>query len=201
VRAGDGTLLGTSSDWIGVNAPDTVFKLSSSGQFTILASSFDPGGPARPWSPVLAANGDLYVADMAGGSNQLGSVLRITPTGSLTTIVEFNGTNGWGPDRLIQGADGSLYGTTGAGGSDYAGWIYDDGGFIGSGSGTIFKVDVAGEIMALASLNELAGDDMVGFVQSADGIFYGARTSGGLLESAGVFRAVQPPTIVGLKTP
>lgn len=199
VRANDGTLFGTSSDWISVNAPDTVFTLSPSGAFTILASSFDPAGPARPWSPVLAANGDLYAVDMAGGSNRLGSVFKITPAGTLTTVAEFNGTNGWGPDRLIQGADGNFYGTTSAGGSDYAGWIADDHGFVGSGSGTIFKVTLGGEITALASLKEMPGDDITGFVRSADGIFYGARTSGGPPEPAGVFRAVQQPVITGLK--
>jgi uncharacterized repeat protein (TIGR03803 family) len=199
VRANDGTLFGTSSDWISVNAPDTVFKLSPSGEFTILASSFDPTGPARPWSPVLAGNGDLYAVDMAGGSNRFGSVFKITPAGTLTTLAEFNGTNGWGPDRLIQGGDGNFYGTTSAGGSDYAGWIPDDDGFVGSGSGTIFHVALGGEITALASLKEMPGDDVLGFVQSTDGIFYGARTSGGPPEPGGIFRAVQQPIIIGLK--
>jgi uncharacterized repeat protein (TIGR03803 family) len=197
VRSSDGTLFGTTSDWIGVNAPDTVFRLSPSGEFTTLSSSFT-GGPVRPWSVILGTDGNLYGLDRVGGSNHFGSIFKMTPTGTMTTLAEFDGTNGWDPDRLIQGADGNLYGATAAGGADYMGWIPADGGFIGSGSGTIFKVTPNGELARLASLLEMPGDDVVGFVQGADGVFYGARTSGGPPEPAGVFRAAPPPVITGL---
>jgi uncharacterized repeat protein (TIGR03803 family) len=195
-RGRDGTLYGTTSDWIGINAPDTVFKLSPSGEFTTLSSSFS-SGPTRPWSLVLAPSGDLYGVDMTGGPNRFGSVFRMTPTGAMTTLAEFNGTNGWGPNRLIQGTDGNIYGTTGAGGPDYAGWLPVDDGFVSSGSGTIFQA-TSGGITALASLQEMPGDDITGFVESADGILYGARTSGGPPEPNGIFRVVQQPVITGL---
>jgi uncharacterized repeat protein (TIGR03803 family) len=198
VRAGDGTLFGTCSDWISVNAPDTIFKLTPTGEFTVLTSS-DVGGPRRPWSVVLGADGNLYGVDRVGGSNHFGSVFRMTPDGVMTTLAEFNGTNGWDPDRLISGGDGNLYGTTSAGGSDFAGWIPDDGGFVGSGSGTIFKVTTEAEITALASLKEMPGDDVTGFVRGSDGVLFGARTSGGPSEPAGVFRAAPHPVLIGLR--
>ena len=199
VRGSDGTLYGTTSDWISINAPDTVFKLSPSGEFTTLASS-STGGPRRPWSPIIGADGNLYGVDRVGGSNGFGSIFRMTPAGAITTLAEFNGTNGWDPDRLIQGADGNFYGATAAGGADFAGWIPDDDdGFVGSGSGVIFQITSVGEITTLASLTEMPGDDVTGFVPSADGVFYGARTSGGPPEPAGIFRAAPQPVITGLK--
>ena len=198
VRGGDGTLFGTCSDWIGVNAPDTVFKLTPSGAFTILASSFD-SEISRPLSLVQGSDGSLYGADQAGGANHFGSVFKVTPAGTVTILAEFNGTNGWGPDRLIQGADGNFYGTSAAGGPDFAGWLPSDCGYVGSGSGTIFKLAPDGELTALASFQSLPGDDVVGFLQDADGVFYGGRTSGGPPEPAGIFRLAPPPIITALR--
>jgi len=200
VRAGDGTLYGTTSDWIGVNAPDTIFKLTSSGEFTILLSSHS-SLIRRPWSPIIGADGNIYALDGGGGdTNSFGAIIKVTPSGTLTILARFNGTNGWGPDRVIQGIDGNLYGTTVAGGSDFAGWIPDeDGDLKSSGSGTIFKLTPAGELTVLVPLQEMPGDDVVSFIQTADNVFYGARTSGNVGEPAAVFRLAPKPEITGLQ--
>ncbi|MCI0746574.1 MAG: hypothetical protein L0Y58_14330 [Verrucomicrobia subdivision 3 bacterium] len=199
VRAKDGTLFGTTSDWISVGAPDTVFRLSPSGEFKILVS-WETSEISRPWSVIAGSDGCLYGVDAASGTNDFGSVFKVTPAGALTVFARFNGTNGWGPDRLIQGADGSFYGTTAAGGRDFAGWIpTDDGGYVSSGSGTFFRVTVDGKITALASFADLPGDDVTGLLQTSDGVFYGAQTSGGPPEPAGVFRVAPLPEITGLQ--
>jgi uncharacterized repeat protein (TIGR03803 family) len=199
VRASDGTLYGTTSDWIGVNAPDTVFKLTPSGEFTILLSSHN-SPVRRPWSPIIGSDGNIYALDAFSETNYFGSIFKITPSGTFAILAHFNGTNGWGPDRLIQSLDGSLYGTTGAGGSDFAGWIPDDDGDLkSSGSGTIFRLTPDGELTALVALQEMPGDDVVSFIQSADDVFYGARTSGALGEPAAVFRLAPRPKITWLE--
>jgi uncharacterized repeat protein (TIGR03803 family) len=60
------------------------------------------------------------------------------PAGVLTTLVAFNGPNGYGPAAgLIQGTDGNFYGTTEYGGA---------GGF-----GTVFKMTPAGVLTTLVS--------------------------------------------------
>jgi uncharacterized repeat protein (TIGR03803 family) len=197
VRGRDGTLFGTCSDWISANAPDTVFKLTPSGELTILASSFE-SEISRPLSLVLGTDGCLYGVDQAGGSNHFGSIFKVAPAGTVTILAEFNGINGWGPDRLIQGVDGNFYGTSAAGGSDFQGWISSDCGFVASGSGTIFKLAPDHELTALATFRGMPGDDVVGFLQSADCVFYGARTSGGPFEPAGIFRLAPQPVVTAL---
>lgn len=197
-RASDGTLFGTCSDWISVNAPDTVFKLTPSGAFTILVSSFD-SGISRPLSLVQGTDGSLYGVDQAGGSKHFGSVFKVTPAGAVTILAEFNGTNGWSPERLFQGAEGNFYGASAAGGSDFEGWIPSDGGFVASGSGTIFKLSSDGQLTTLASLRDMPGNDVTGLLQRADGVIYGARTSGDNGEAGGVFRLASQPVITALR--
>jgi len=63
-------------------------------------------------------------------------VFKITPQGTLTTVWQFNGSNGKNPNAgLVQGSDGNFYGTTYQGGTNYV---------VISGStnylGTVFKL-------------------------------------------------------------
>src|SRR5271155_4854934 len=59
------------------------------------------------------------------------------------TLASFNGTNGGSPDMmsLIQGRDGSLYGTTEQGGIDDCQMVV--------GCGTIFKITQGDELISL----------------------------------------------------
>src|SRR5260370_39527736 len=52
-----------------------------------------------------------------GGSTGIGSIYKISPGGTVTTVLAFNGTNGMYPTALVQAPDGTLYGTTYYGGS------------------------------------------------------------------------------------
>src|SRR6185503_12747348 len=101
VQGIDGTLYGTTTDDLGVNAPDTVFKLSPSGAFTTLLSSFNRAEVSRPRALVQGDDGLLYGLDATGGSNHFGTVFKVTAGGELTTLVAFNGANGWGPQNLV----------------------------------------------------------------------------------------------------
>ena len=82
-------------------------------------------------SLIVDANGNLLGAISAGGANGDGAVYQIanTATGYATTpstLVSFDGTNGASPlASLTADANGDLFGTTSAGGTNGAGTLYE----------------------------------------------------------------------------
>ena len=56
---------------------------------------------------------------MAAGPTADGTVFKITPSGTLTTLYSFDVTDGADPDAgLVQATDGNFYGTTTQGGAN-----------------------------------------------------------------------------------
>ena len=75
-----------------------------------------PDGAGSKAGLVQTTNGGLYGTTYGGGANGYGTVFRITPGGTLTTLYSFcsqtNCADGSGPvAELVQAANGSLYGT------------------------------------------------------------------------------------------
>jgi hypothetical protein len=70
-----------------------------------------------PHGLIQASDGNFYGTTSYGGANGLGSVFKVTPTGTLTTLYSFRGVDGSFPQAhdLVQGVDGNLYGTTSRG--------------------------------------------------------------------------------------
>jgi len=92
---------------------------------------------------------------------------------TFTTLVNFEGTNGTSPDTwLIQGTDGSFYGTTQYGGSRQF--------------GTVYKVNSAGMLTTLAIFNGPNGRLPTGLLLASDANIYGTTHYGGP-NSAGTF--------------
>jgi uncharacterized repeat protein (TIGR03803 family) len=116
-----------------------------------------------------------------GAYNLYGTVFRITPSGTLTTLYSFDGADGEAPDAgLTQGIDGNFYGTT----------IFGGGGDCGSnGCGTIFKITPSGTLTTLHSFDQADGSGPnAGLVQATDGNFYGATSGGGANGRGTVFK-------------
>jgi uncharacterized repeat protein (TIGR03803 family) len=96
---------------------------------------------------------------------------RSSPAQTFTTLVNFNYENGDRPvGKLVQGAEGNLYGTTESGGAN--------------GSGTVFEVTPTGTLRTLYSFcakpNCTDGSEPGGgLVLGTDGNFYGTTTEGG----------------------
>ncbi len=99
----------------------------------------------------------------------------------MTTIVSFSGAaNGTSPSGLIQGNDGSFYGTTSSGGS--------------ANFGTIFRMTPAGVLTTLASFNNSNGSGpTAGLVQGNDGNLYGTTENGGFSGDGVIFQLAFPP--------
>src|SRR5262249_9744939 len=89
----------------------------------------------------LGPDGNFYGTTRAGGTNNMGTIFRLSPAGALTRLLAFNGTNGSFPQSgLTLGRDGNLYVTTTSGGS------------FGS-FGTVFRFSINGTLTTLASFN------------------------------------------------
>jgi uncharacterized repeat protein (TIGR03803 family) len=147
--------------------------------------SFDVADGANPQSSLIqATDGNFYGTVASGGANQgcgapfgCGSVFKITPTGTLTSLYSFcslpNCTDGDFPiSGLIQGTDGNFYGTTSGGGSSSN---------CDLGCGTIFMLTPAGTLTTLYSFSGLDGAlPFTGsLVYGLDGNFYGTTAGGG----------------------
>lgn len=106
---------------------------------------------------------------------------------TITTLVNFNGTNGSRPGPqapLVQATDGNLYGVTDFGGTPTS-CIYTP----GTGCGTFFKITPAGELSVLYSFCSLSkcadGANPVSLIQASNGNFYGVTEYGGPYSQGG----------------
>jgi uncharacterized repeat protein (TIGR03803 family) len=130
----------------------------------------------------------MYGTAFYGGSNGLGAVFKLTPSGLFSPLLSFNGTNGAYPQgSLVQAVDSKLYGTTQNGGA-YTNQF-------GTGFGTVFQVTTNGTLTTLVSFAGTNGAfPRAGLAQGADGSLYGTTTYGGTNDSGTIFRiAVTSP--------
>ncbi len=118
-------------------------------------------GPAYPAIMAQGRDGNLYGTLEQGGTAQMGTVFRMTPTGTITTLYNFSGLDGQNPDGgLVLGTDGNFYGTTRFGGA--------------SNLGTVFKITSAGKLTTLHSFIGSDGSEpRPGLVLGKSGAFYG----------------------------
>ena len=155
----------------------TVFEISPNGTLTTLHSFCADIKPCKdgffPYGLVQATDGNFYGTTQNGGTNGRGTVFKITPSGTLTTLHSFcaqtNCADGAQPFAgLVQGTDGDFYGTTGTGGTSY---------------GTAFKITPGGTLTTLYSFcsqpNCTDGAAPTALVQAANGDFYGTTGGGG----------------------
>jgi len=126
VQGFDGDLYGvTAAGGVTGKNSGTIFKISPSGTFTTLytfcAQTGCPDGAIPGAALVLGTDGNFYGTTVYGGANNVGTVFKVTPDGTLTTLYSFctarSCTAGDRPSgSLILGTDGNFYGTTQFGG-------------------------------------------------------------------------------------
>jgi uncharacterized repeat protein (TIGR03803 family) len=153
--------------------------------------NFDGANGAEPYkSLVQGTDGNFYGTTESGGTSAAcpengqggcGTVFKLTPGGTLTTLHSFDRTDGAGPlAGLVQATDGNFYGTTYNGGAAHAG-------------GTVFKITAGGILTTLYSFcsqtNCADGATPLGaLVQATDGNFYETTADGGANEDGTVFK-------------
>ncbi len=149
VQATNGNFYGTT-DWGGDTNDGTVFEITPEGELTTL-HNFDMTDGAGPADVLVqATDGNFYGTTGGGGlygwtanpppgqmsGSGYGTLFEITPEGELTTLHNFDMTDGAGPaGGLVQATDGNFYGTTTFGGN----WPYCT--LAGCG-GTVFSLSV-----------------------------------------------------------
>jgi len=180
LQAANGELYGTTAE--GVHASGSIFTMTPGGTPTTLYSFGSQAGDGEgPESGLIqAANGDLYGTTFAGGFGAYGTVFKVTPGGTLTTLHGFCSQAGCGDganpsSSLIQAANGNIYGTS-------LGGIYSASCLLGCG--TVFKITPAGTLTTLYSFCSQAGcadgQGPSGLVQGANGDLYGTTSAGGI---------------------
>jgi uncharacterized repeat protein (TIGR03803 family) len=143
--------------------------------FTVLHSFDGTDGEQPNAGLVQATDGNLYGTTESAGANGYGTVFKISPSGTFTTLYSFcsqsSCTDGMNPGPVIQGSDGNFYGTTRQGGTGnclLGGTKY--------GCGTIFKITPGGALTTLINFGQVAPDitnpDSL-LLQAPDGNFYG----------------------------
>jgi uncharacterized repeat protein (TIGR03803 family) len=187
----DGNFYGTTSVGgtncgTGINC-GTVFKITPAGELTTLynfcgqtncSDGREPGAPL-----ILATDGNFYGTTTFGGvDGNYGTIFKITPSGTLTTIYRFCQKTKC-PDGsylysgLVQGSNGNFYGTTNGGGSSKC------------DCGTVFKITPTGDLTTLHKFHLADGaQPYAGLIQATDGDFYGTTVYGGEYKSGTIFR-------------
>jgi uncharacterized repeat protein (TIGR03803 family) len=152
----DGNLYGATSAVGSSNG--TVFRLTGSAYTTI--ATFDYATQGGPFgAPFLGTDGSLYGMTFDGGTSGIGSVYKIAPDGTISTVFTFNGINGMYPTALVQTPDGTLYGTTYYGGSN--------------GDGNAYRLTTGGKFTNIVSCTLKNCLYPIGLVIGADGNVYG----------------------------
>jgi uncharacterized repeat protein (TIGR03803 family) len=151
--------------------------------FTVLATFTGSNGELPPGPLTQGTDGNLYGTTNFGGTNMTecfgsgcGTVFMITPVGTLTTLHNFDGSEGCEAPGLTLGTDGNFYGVV-----------------LGCTAGEFFRMTTAGQLTTLYSFCHrqkcLDGEQPDGLpVQATDGNFYGTTLYGGTYNSGTAYR-------------
>jgi uncharacterized repeat protein (TIGR03803 family) len=158
-----GNLYGTTSGG-GAYGVGTVFSVPITGGTLNVLTSFNGPNGGNPNGDLLLSGSTLYGTTSTGGDLALnngegaGTVFSLPVTGGTpTTLVTFNGTNGFYPTTgLVADSSGNFYGTT------YVGGAHND--------GTIFELPL-GEAPVVSSFAVNGGAAQRSMVTSATVVF------------------------------
>jgi len=180
VLASDGNFYGTTV-YGGTAANGTLFRISPAGVYAVLHNFRDgsvTNDGSEPYTALLqASDGNLYGTTVSGGSGY-GTLYQLTLQGGYAQLRSF-GDGSYAadpeyPSALVQGSDGSLYGTATKATSTPKEIAFK---MTTQGAPTILHVFGDGSVYDDGASSGVSPP--VGLVLGADGNFYGTTTWGG----------------------
>ena len=194
VQGTDGNFYGTTQQGGSNSNSGTVFEITPSGALTTLYSFCAQSGCVDGMNPyagvIQGVDGNFYGTAYLGGTDGVGTVFQLTPTGTLTTLHSFCPQSGCAdgaePDAgLVQGSDGNFYGATVSGGTG------------SKGQGTLFQITPSGSLTTLYRFCPQNGCADGAYpegslVQGSDGSLYGTTYQGGANNQGAVFKLSAP---------
>jgi uncharacterized repeat protein (TIGR03803 family) len=170
IKGPDGNMWGMTTGG-GVNTTGVIFKLTSAGVFTVVHQfDYTPDGSSPRGHLVLGKDGNFYGITAQGGSFGYGTIFKMTPSGTYSTLRSLNGGSDGGPSygSITEGSDGNLYGMTYGGGTN--------------NYGTIIKISKTGSgFLVLRNFTYATdgGYSRGDLIQATDGFLYGMTAAGG----------------------
>jgi uncharacterized repeat protein (TIGR03803 family) len=166
IQGTNGSLYGTtySGGNGNIQCCGTAFRITKYDRFT--SAPFGYGNGAQLAGGLIqGADGNFYGTTAFGSLKNDGTIFKITPSGRITSLYDFNGSDGAVPFAgLVQATDGDFYGTTAEGG-DLA---------CNFGCGTLFKISTSGVLTTLHDFDSSDGEvPESSLLQATNGIFYG----------------------------
>lgn len=169
----NGTIYGTAASG-GASGYGTVVKIDQKGNETLLHAFTGSDGAYPVSALVMDAAGDLYGTTMGCNvrcGDIWGTVFKLDPTGTLTTLHSFTGGEDGGIARtgVIMDSNGSLYGATSGGGPS-------------GNAGVIYKIDAKGGFKVLYGFTggtDGNGPDQGNLIEDNAGNLYGTTQLGG----------------------
>jgi uncharacterized repeat protein (TIGR03803 family) len=182
----NGVIFGNTSAG-GQNGTGVVFRLGSGDAYSVL-HDFDGGFNAGPQGDmVFGDDGAIYGTQFGAGQFGHGVIFRITRAGAYSVLYDFRGlnqpggsTDGAGPDgRLAVSGNGTIHGTTSAGGNI-------------ANLGTAWSIKRSGSTWRYTQLHIFGTDEAnvphSGLVLGTDGSLYGTSSSGGSDQAGALFQ-------------
>lgn len=192
LQGSDGVLYGTTAAG-GAQNSGTIFRLNRDGSgYAVLKSFSPPATGMQLWTGLIqGSDGVLYGTAVSGGTGSGGTIFRLNRDGSGFTVLKnlSDQTGARSLGRLLEGADGALYGTTSLSGpSGFSG------GTVVMGGGTIFKLNRDGSGFTLLKTFGLNAEwgPTTGLVQHRDGTLLGTVRYGGGDRTGGAVYKINP---------
>ncbi len=175
----------------GTHGDGCIFRLNMDGSgytniYNFTAGNYDPNSGYYtnfdgdgPRGVLLLLNGSLFGTAGIGGSNDFGTVFKLSTNGSNFTVLHtFTGLDGKEPYAGLVNLGSTLYGATSVGGA---------GATNGNDGGTVFQINSAGFSTLQNFSDRQDGSTLYGGVVLSSNTLYGAAYSGGAEENGDIY--------------